>query len=116
MRLRQVRAPGRPRRPRPWRSSGSPDRGLPYDFSFLLLNSYETPLAAGNRQLTARRLDVPPTREPNCRRDAGAVELGLERRDHRAGGSVVAAGRVVRDQVDLVRVPAEELGEESRVL
>src|SRR5580765_8249324 len=107
MRLRQVRAPGRPRRPRPWRSSGSRARGLPYDFSFLLLNSYETLLAARNRQLTARRLDVSPPREPHGRRDARAVELGLERRDHRPGGAVVAAGRVVRDQVDLVRVRAE---------
>ena len=73
--------------------------------------------AAGRRRkLSARRLDVAAARQPHGRRHTRAIELGLERGDPLARRAFVQPGRVVRDQVHLEVVAAEQLRERARLL
>ena len=67
------------------------------------------------RQLPAGRGDVASPGEPDGRRHASSVELRLERRDRVTRRAPEATGRVVRDEVDLVRLPAEERRELPRL-
>ena len=65
-------------------------------------------LAAAGSELAARRLDIPPAREPDRRRDPRLFEDRPEALDGLAGGPLEASplvipGRVVRDEYD--RVP-----------
>src|SRR5437588_4999764 len=59
-------------------------------------------------QLAARCLDVAAAGQAHSRREPGPVEDGLERGDRVARRTVERAGRVVRDEVDLVDPPVEE--------